>query len=196
VRSTTRHRSDRCARGLPPSRSHRSGRDLYSTGRAIEKAEVLEENEKAAKEGKKPRPTLHAAWHHQASLSTIRSSPRPRSERTQRVRPKGDHGKRDGLRGWKENVIVRKPHPAGTGMAYHKVRKDQAAEPPMWTFGARRKCRRPRGRRQQEAPDQRAERRGLLSSENSSQGSRSSGRLGSWIVSRLQAHARSGPREG
>jgi len=39
-------------------------------------------------------------------------------------------GKRDGLRGLKENVIVGRLIPAGTGMAYHKVRKDQAAEPP------------------------------------------------------------------
>ena len=40
-------------------------------------------------------------------------------------------GKRDGLRGLKENVIVGRLIPAGTGMAYHKIRKDQAAEPPM-----------------------------------------------------------------
>ena len=40
-------------------------------------------------------------------------------------------GKRDGLRGLKENVIVGRLIPAGTGMAYHKVRQAQAAEPPM-----------------------------------------------------------------
>jgi DNA-directed RNA polymerase subunit beta' len=40
-------------------------------------------------------------------------------------------GKRDGLRGLKENVIVGRLIPAGTGMAYHKIRKDQAAEPPV-----------------------------------------------------------------
>jgi DNA-directed RNA polymerase subunit beta' len=40
-------------------------------------------------------------------------------------------GKRDGLRGLKENVIVGRLIPAGTGMAYHKIRKDQAAEPPL-----------------------------------------------------------------
>ena len=38
-------------------------------------------------------------------------------------------GKRDGLRGLKENVIVGRLIPAGTGMAYHNVRKAQAAEP-------------------------------------------------------------------
>jgi DNA-directed RNA polymerase subunit beta' len=40
-------------------------------------------------------------------------------------------GKRDGLRGLKENVIVGRLIPAGTGMAYHKIRRDQAAEPPV-----------------------------------------------------------------
>jgi DNA-directed RNA polymerase subunit beta' len=40
-------------------------------------------------------------------------------------------GKRDPLRGLKENVIVGRLIPAGTGMAFHKIRKDQAAEPPL-----------------------------------------------------------------
>jgi DNA-directed RNA polymerase subunit beta' len=38
-------------------------------------------------------------------------------------------GKRDGLRGLKENVIVGRLIPAGTGLAYHMIRKAQAAEP-------------------------------------------------------------------
>jgi DNA-directed RNA polymerase subunit beta' len=40
-------------------------------------------------------------------------------------------GKRDGLRGLKENVIVGRLIPAGTGLAYHQVRKAQAAEAPV-----------------------------------------------------------------
>jgi DNA-directed RNA polymerase subunit beta' len=40
-------------------------------------------------------------------------------------------GKRDPLRGLKENVIVGRLIPAGTGMAFHKIRRDQAAEPPL-----------------------------------------------------------------
>ena len=36
-------------------------------------------------------------------------------------------GKRDELRGLKENVIVGRLIPAGTGLAYHKVRRAQAA---------------------------------------------------------------------
>ncbi len=38
-------------------------------------------------------------------------------------------GKRDELRGLKENVIVGRLIPAGTGLAYHHIRKAQAAEP-------------------------------------------------------------------
>jgi len=40
-------------------------------------------------------------------------------------------GKKDGLRGLKENVIVGRLIPAGTGLAYHNIRKAQAAEPPL-----------------------------------------------------------------
>ena len=35
-------------------------------------------------------------------------------------------GKRDELRGLKENVIVGRLIPAGTGLAYHRMRKNQA----------------------------------------------------------------------
>jgi DNA-directed RNA polymerase subunit beta' len=34
-------------------------------------------------------------------------------------------GKKDGLRGLKENVIVGRLIPAGTGLAYHRARKDK-----------------------------------------------------------------------
>jgi DNA-directed RNA polymerase subunit beta' len=36
-------------------------------------------------------------------------------------------GKRDELRGLKENVIVGRLIPAGTGLTYHRLRKDNAA---------------------------------------------------------------------
>jgi len=36
-------------------------------------------------------------------------------------------GKRDELRGLKENVIVGRLIPAGTGLAYHKARKEREA---------------------------------------------------------------------
>jgi DNA-directed RNA polymerase subunit beta' len=34
-------------------------------------------------------------------------------------------GKKDGLRGLKENVIVGRLIPAGTGLAYHRARKEK-----------------------------------------------------------------------
>jgi len=37
-------------------------------------------------------------------------------------------GKRDELRGLKENVIVGRLIPAGTGLAYHRVRRKQVAQ--------------------------------------------------------------------
>jgi DNA-directed RNA polymerase subunit beta' len=43
-------------------------------------------------------------------------------------------GKKDDLRGLKENVIVGRLIPAGTGMAYHKVRK--TPPPPMELLSA------------------------------------------------------------
>jgi DNA-directed RNA polymerase subunit beta' len=36
-------------------------------------------------------------------------------------------GKRDELRGLKENVIVGRLIPAGTGLAYHKIRRQAAS---------------------------------------------------------------------
>jgi len=37
----------------------------------------------------------------------------------------GNQGKRDGLRGLKENVIVGRLIPGGTGLAFHRARKEK-----------------------------------------------------------------------
>jgi DNA-directed RNA polymerase subunit beta' len=109
------------------------GETSYITGEQSEKADVLEENEKAEKEGKKP-----ASYQYmllgitKASLSTDSFISAASFQETTRVLTEAAiMGKRDGLRGLKENVIVGRLIPAGTGMAYHKVRKDQAAEAPV-----------------------------------------------------------------
>jgi DNA-directed RNA polymerase subunit beta' len=109
------------------------GETTFITGEQAEKADVLEENEKAEKEGKK-----QAAYRFmllgitKASLSTDSFISAASFQETTRVLTEAAiMGKRDGLRGLKENVIVGRLIPAGTGMAYHKIRKDQAAEPPM-----------------------------------------------------------------
>jgi len=109
------------------------GETGFIQGEQVERAEVLEENEKAEKEGKRP-----AVYSYmllgitKASLSTDSFISAASFQETTRVLTEAAiMGKRDGLRGLKENVIVGRLIPAGTGMAYHKIRKDQAAEPPL-----------------------------------------------------------------
>jgi DNA-directed RNA polymerase subunit beta' len=109
------------------------GETSFIQGEQVERAELLEENEKAVKEGKK-----EAVFSYmllgitKASLSTDSFISAASFQETTRVLTEAAiMGKRDGLRGLKENVIVGRLIPAGTGMAYHKIRKDQAAEPPL-----------------------------------------------------------------
>jgi DNA-directed RNA polymerase subunit beta' len=109
------------------------GETGFIQGEQVERAELLEENEKAVKEGKK-----EAVFSYmllgitKASLSTDSFISAASFQETTRVLTEAAiMGKRDGLRGLKENVIVGRLIPAGTGMAYHKIRRDQAAEPPL-----------------------------------------------------------------
>jgi DNA-directed RNA polymerase subunit beta' len=107
------------------------GETTYITGEQSERAELAEENEKALKEGKKP--ALYANMLlgiTKASLSTDSFISAASFQETTRVLTEAAiMGKRDGLRGLKENVIVGRLIPAGTGLAYHMIRKAQAAEP-------------------------------------------------------------------
>ncbi|HXZ52802.1 MAG TPA: DNA-directed RNA polymerase subunit beta', partial [Burkholderiales bacterium] len=107
------------------------GETAFIQGEQAERAEVLEENEKAEKEGKRS-----AIYSYmllgitKASLSTDSFISAASFQETTRVLTEAAiMGKRDGLRGLKENVIVGRLIPAGTGMAYHNMRKQQAAEP-------------------------------------------------------------------
>jgi len=109
------------------------GETGFIQGEQVERAELLEDNEKAVKEGKK-----EAVFSYmllgitKASLSTDSFISAASFQETTRVLTEAAiMGKRDGLRGLKENVIVGRLIPAGTGMAYHKIRRDQAAEPPL-----------------------------------------------------------------
>src|SRR5437588_2415945 len=103
----------------------------FIPGEQVERAEVLEENEKAQKDGKKPgayRNMLLGIT--KASLSTDSFISAASFQETTRVLTEAAiMGKRDELRGLKENVIVGRLIPAGTGLAYHNIRKAQAAEP-------------------------------------------------------------------
>jgi DNA-directed RNA polymerase subunit beta' len=109
------------------------GETGFIQGEQVERAELLEENEKAEQEGKKPATFSYMLLGiTKASLSTDSFISAASFQETTRVLTEAAiMGKRDGLRGLKENVIVGRLIPAGTGMAYHKIRKDQAAEPPL-----------------------------------------------------------------
>jgi DNA-directed RNA polymerase subunit beta' len=103
----------------------------FIQGEQVERAEVLEENEKAEGAGKKAatyRNMLLGIT--KASLSTDSFISAASFQETTRVLTEAAiMGKRDELRGLKENVIVGRLIPAGTGLAYHNIRKAQAAEP-------------------------------------------------------------------
>src|SRR5207237_2139895 len=107
------------------------GDSRFITGEQLERAEVLVENEKVEAEGKRA-----AIYDYmllgitKASLSTDSFISAASFQETTRVLTEAAiMGKRDELRGLKENVIVGRLIPAGTGLAYHNIRKAQAAEP-------------------------------------------------------------------
>jgi len=96
----------------------------------VERADLLAENDRVRAEGGLP------AVHEdvllgitKASLSTESFISAASFQETTRVLTEAAiMGKRDGLRGLKENVIVGRLVPAGTGLAYHRARQRQAAE--------------------------------------------------------------------
>src|ERR1700754_3724865 len=101
------------------------GDTRFITGEQLERAEVLEENEKVENEGKKPSTyDYNLLGITKASLSTDSFISAASFQETTRVLTEAAiMGKRDELRGLKENVIVGRLIPAGTGMAYHQARK-------------------------------------------------------------------------
>jgi DNA-directed RNA polymerase subunit beta' len=96
-----------------------------------DKFRFLEENERVIANGGRPaqgRPLLLGIT--KASLSTDSFISAASFQETTRVLTEAAiMGKKDDLRGLKENVIVGRLIPAGTGLAYHNIRKAQAAEP-------------------------------------------------------------------
>jgi len=101
------------------------GDTSYIAGEQVERSELLNTNDKMLAEGKLP------ATHNdvllgitKASLSTDSFISAASFQETTRVLTEAAiMGKRDELRGLKENVIVGRLIPAGTGMAYHQARK-------------------------------------------------------------------------
>ncbi len=94
----------------------------------VERAEVLDENDKAINQGKRPAEYQFLLLGiTKASLSTDSFISAASFQETTRVLTEAAiMGKRDELRGLKENVIVGRLIPAGTGMAYHRARRMQA----------------------------------------------------------------------
>jgi len=98
-------------------------------GEQVERSEVLQINDDMVAAGKEPAtydPILLGIT--KASLSTDSFISAASFQETTRVLTEAAiMGKRDELRGLKENVIVGRLIPAGTGLAYHNTRRRQAA---------------------------------------------------------------------
>jgi DNA-directed RNA polymerase subunit beta' len=95
----------------------------------VERSELLDENDKLISEGKRPAEFQHLLLGiTKASLSTDSFISAASFQETTRVLTEAAiMGKRDELRGLKENVIVGRLIPAGTGLAYHRSRLMQGA---------------------------------------------------------------------
>ncbi len=102
-----------------------AGDTTFIPGEQVERADVLAENDAVSKDGKHP-----AGYENillgitKASLSTDSFISAASFQETTRVLTEAAiMGKKDELRGLKENVIVGRLIPAGTGLAYHNTRR-------------------------------------------------------------------------
>ena len=106
-----------------------AGETRLLRGEQAERARVLDANEKALEEEKSP-----AKWEQlllgitKASLATESFISAASFQETTRVLTEAAvRGSRDSLNGLKENVIVGRLIPAGTGLAHHSERKASRA---------------------------------------------------------------------
>ena len=104
-----------------------AGDTCYIPGEQVERSELLDENDRVIAEGKRP-----ATYENvllgitKASLSTDSFISAASFQETTRVLTEAAiMGKKDNLRGLKENVIVGRLIPAGTGLAMHRARKQK-----------------------------------------------------------------------
>jgi len=102
-----------------------AGDSNYINGEQVERSEMLNTNDALRAEGKVPATYTNLLLGiTKASLSTDSFISAASFQETTRVLTEAAiMGKRDGLRGLKENVIVGRLIPAGTGLAYHEARK-------------------------------------------------------------------------
>ena len=99
----------------------------YIVGEQVERSELLDENDRVNAAGKVP-----ATYENvllgitKASLSIDSFISAASFQKTTRVLTEAAiMGKRDGLRGLKENVIVGRLIPGGTGLAFHRAKKEK-----------------------------------------------------------------------
>jgi DNA-directed RNA polymerase subunit beta' len=100
-------------------------------GEQLDRGAMVAENNRVIEEGKQP-----AEYEHQllgitkASLATESFISAASFQETTRVLTEASvNGKRDDLRGLKENVVVGRLIPAGTGFAYHQKRREERVAP-------------------------------------------------------------------
>ncbi len=105
------------------------GESNYIGGEQVERSEILNTNDALQSDGKIPATYSNLLLGiTKASLSTDSFISAASFQETTRVLTEAAiMGKRDELRGLKENVIVGRLIPAGTGMAYHQARKAKDA---------------------------------------------------------------------
>ena len=108
-----------------------AGDTRFIVGEQVERSDLLDENDRVKAEGHDKKP---ASYEHmllgitKASLSTDSFISAASFQETTRVLTEAAiMGKKDDLRGLKENVIVGRLIPAGTGLAFHNARKRQRA---------------------------------------------------------------------
>jgi DNA-directed RNA polymerase subunit beta' len=101
------------------------GDSNYISGEQVERSEMLNTNDALQRDGKIPATFSNLLLGiTKASLSTDSFISAASFQETTRVLTEAAiMGKRDELRGLKENVIVGRLIPAGTGLAYHQARK-------------------------------------------------------------------------
>jgi DNA-directed RNA polymerase subunit beta' len=106
-----------------------AGDASFILGEQVERADLLDENDRVLAEGKEPAQFEYILLGiTKASLSTDSFISAASFQETTRVLTEAAIlGKKDDLRGLKENVIVGRLIPAGTGLAYHENRKRQLA---------------------------------------------------------------------
>ena len=105
-----------------------AGDTSFILGEQVERADLLAENEVVIAQDKRPAQFEYVLLGiTKASLSTDSFISAASFQETTRVLTEAAIlGKRDDLRGLKENVIVGRLIPAGTGLAYHEARKRAA----------------------------------------------------------------------